>query len=45
VYQDHLRHTCLKKDPAEDRERLDRLEATIAAGGTRAAMMFDPQWS
>ncbi|BEL04538.1 hypothetical protein Q0Z83_027290 [Actinoplanes sichuanensis] len=44
VYQDYARHTSLKRDLAKDQEWLDEFEATFAAGGVRAEMMFDPEW-
>jgi hypothetical protein len=44
VHRDYISHTSLKRDPAEYQEWLDEFEATISAGGPRAAMMFDPEW-
>lgn len=42
VHQDEARHILPEKDLAEYQEWLDEFEATISAGGARAALMFDP---
>ncbi|GAA4967834.1 hypothetical protein [Actinoplanes utahensis] len=44
VHQDYVVHTFPGKDLTMYQEWLDEFEATIAAGGARAAMMFDPEY-